>query len=338
MERLCLVTGATGFVGSHVAERLSQHGYRVRTLARAASDTRLIDALGFEKVVGDLQDEAAVGRAVQGVQLVVHCAALVGDWGPVAAFRRVNVDGLRILLDASLTQPLERFVHTSSLGVYEARDHFGTDESVAPPSAHIDGYTQTKVESERLALEYGLRGLPVTVLRPGLVYGPRDRTMMPRVLEAIRSGRFAYLGSGEQAMNSIYVENFVDALMLALQKPESIGQIYNLTDVERISKRRFIETLARLTGYPLPQRSIPLPVARAIATVLESVWRLLGRAEPPVLNQARVKFLGLNQDFSCEKAKRELGYQPRWEFDKAIATTVDWLRAEGMVPPRAAPT
>lgn len=337
MERLCLVTGATGFVGSHVAERLSKQGYRVRTLVRASSDTRLIDALGFEKVLGDLGDAPAAARAVAGVQLVVHCAAMVGDWGPVAAFRRVNVDGLRVLLDAARTQSLERFIHTSSLGVYEARDHFGTDESVAPPTAHIDGYTQTKVESERLALEYGRAGLPVTVLRPGLVYGPRDRTMMPRVLEAIRTGRFAYLGSGEQAMNSIYVENFVDALMLALQKPQSIGEVYNLTDMERVSKRRFIETLARLTGYPAPKRSIPLPVARALATVLESVWRLLGRTEPPVLNQARVKFLGLNLDFSCEKARRELGYQPRWEFDKAMATTVDWLRAEGMVPALAAP-
>ena len=92
MERLCLVTGATGFVGSHVAERLSKQGYRVRTLVRGSSDTRLLDALGFEKVVGDLQDPPAVALAVQGVQLIVHCAAMVGDWGPVAAFRRVNVD------------------------------------------------------------------------------------------------------------------------------------------------------------------------------------------------------------------------------------------------------
>ncbi|MGH9886783.1 MAG: NAD-dependent epimerase/dehydratase family protein, partial [bacterium] len=333
-----LVTGATGFVGSHVAERLSQHGYRVRTLVRGSSDTRWLDARGFEQVVGELQDGAAVGRAMQGVQLVVHCAAMVGDWGPVEAFRRVNVDGLRSLLDAARGQPLERFIHTSSLGVYEARDHFGTDESTALPSAHIDGYTQTKVESEQLALEYGRsRGVPVTALRPGLVYGPRDRNVIPRVLDAIRSGRFRYLGSGEQAMNSIYVGNFVDALMLALQKPHAIGQVYNLTDLERISKRRFIETLARLAGYPPPERSIPLPLARAIAGVLEPVWRALGREKPPILSQALVKFLGLNLEFSCEKAVRELGYAPRVEFDKAMATTVDWLRAEGMVPPLAAP-
>jgi nucleoside-diphosphate-sugar epimerase len=325
-------------VGSHVAERLSKQGYRVRTLVRGSSDTRLLDALGFEKVVGDLQDPPAVALAVQGVQLIVHCAAMVGDWGPVAAFRRVNVDGLRNLLDAAVTQPVERFIHTSSLGVYEARDHFGTDESVELPTSHIDGYTQTKVESEKLALEYGRsRGLAVTALRPGLVYGPRDRTVIPRVLEAIRTGRFTYLGSGEQAMNSIYVENFVDALMLALQKPQSIGQVYNLTDMERVSKRRFAETLARLAGYPLPRRSIPVPVARAIASTLEPIWRALGRKEPPVLSQALVKFLGLNLDYSCEKARRELGYQPRWEFDKAMATTIDWLRAEGMLPAPAAP-
>ena len=324
-----LVTGATGFVGSHVAERLGQLGYRVRTLVRPTSDTGFVDRLGFEKVEGDLEDAGAVARATEGVEVVVHCAALVGDWGPVERYRRVNVGGLRTLLDAVASRPLERFIHTSSLGVYEARDHFGTDESVPPPASHIDGYTQTKVESEALALEYArTRGVPVTVLRPGFVYGPRDRIVMPKLLEALRSRRMVYLGSGEQAMNSIYVGNFVDAVILALEKPESIGQVYNLTDDERISKRRFFQTLARLAGLPEPTRSIPLPVARTVATVLETLARLLGREEAPILNQARVKFLGLNLDFSCEKAKRELGYAPRLGFDEAMATTAEWARSQ----------
>src|SRR5438093_328105 len=126
--KTCLVTGATGFVGSHVAERLIGEGHRVRTIARPSSDTRWVDRWGVEKVVGDLTDPAAVGRAVDGVQVIVHCAAMVGDWGAVEDYRRVNVAALRALLDAAAARPLERFVHLSSLGVYAARDHFGTDE------------------------------------------------------------------------------------------------------------------------------------------------------------------------------------------------------------------
>ena len=331
---LCLVTGATGFVGSHVAERLIADGNRVRTIVRRSSDTKLIDQWGVEKIEGDLTAAAALRRAVEGVNLIVHCAAMVGDWGPVEGYRQVNVQGLRELLDAAAGQKLDRFVHVSSLGVYEARDHHGTDESVEPPTQHIDGYTQTKVEAEKVALDYHrTRGLPVTVVRPGFIYGPRDRTVVPRVLEAVRVGRFRYFGSGEQAMNSIYVGNLVDAIILAIARPAAVGQVYNLTDDDPTSKRRFVGTAARLAGYPAPLRSIPLGLARLLAGVMEGIARLTGKQEAPLVNQARVKFLGLNLDFSCAKAKRELGYKPRWSFDDGMNETIQWFRSEGLIGP-----
>ncbi|MBI3464108.1 MAG: NAD-dependent epimerase/dehydratase family protein [Planctomycetes bacterium] len=331
---LCLVTGATGCVGSHVSERLIQERHRVRTLVRPASDTAFLDRIGVDKLEGDMTDAAALRRAVEGVRIVVHCAAKVGDWGAVEEYRRVNVQGLRDLLDAAAAQKLDRFVQISSLGVYEARDHFGTDESVEPGAHHIDGYTQTKYEAEKLVLEYHrTRSLPVTVLRPGLIYGPRDRTVVPRLLENIRIGRFRYFGSGEQAMNSIYVGNLVDAVMLATATPAAIGQVYNLTDDDPTSKRRFFGTAARLAGYPEPTRSIPLGLARFLAAVMEGIARLTGKKEAPLVNQARIKFLGLNLGYSCEKAKRELGYKPRWSFDEGMKATIDWFRGEGLISP-----
>jgi nucleoside-diphosphate-sugar epimerase len=327
--KLCLVTGATGFVGSHVAERFLAEGYRVRTIVRPSSDTGLVDRWGVEKVEGDVTDPGTLRRAVDGVTRVVHCAAMVGDWGPVEQYRRVNVLGLRELLEAAATQALDRFVHLSSLGVYEARDHHRTDESVPPPREHMDGYTQTKVEAEQLVLEFHRnKRLPVTVLRPGFIYGARDRTVIPRLIEAIRVGRFRYFGSGEQAMNSIYVGNLVEAILLAAAKPEAIGQVYNLTDDEPTSKRRFVGTVARLAGLPEPTRSIPLGFAKFLAGLLEAIARLTGKRTAPLVNQARVKFLGLNLDFSCEKAKRELGYHPRWSFDEAMKITMDSFRSE----------
>src|SRR5262245_13618775 len=317
--KLCLITGATGCVGGHVAERILADGHRVRALVRPTSDTRLLDHWGVEKIAGDMTDPAALERAAEGTNVIVHAAAMVGDWGRLEDYRRVNVEGLRNLLDAAARQRLDRFVHVSSLGVYEARDHFGTDESVEPAIRHLDGYTQTKVESERLVLEYYRnKRLPAVCVRPGLIYGPRDRTALPRILENIRVGRFRYFGNGDKAMNSIYVGNLVDAIMLVIATPQAVGQVYNLTDDDPTSKRRFFGTVARLAGYAEPTRSIPLGLAKFLATVMEAIARLKGSKEAPLVNKARVKFLGLNLGYSCEKAKRELGYRPRWTFDQGM--------------------
>ncbi len=333
--KLCLVTGATGCVGSHVAERLIQDGHRVRTLVRPSSDTKLIDQWSIEKIVGDLTDTAALRRAAEGVNLIVHCAAKVGDWGPVDEYRRANVEGLRVLLETAAGHKLDRFVQVSSLGVYEARDHFGTDETTPPATQHIDGYTQSKTEAEHLALEFHkTRGVPVVVVRPGLIYGPRDRVVVPRLMEKIGNGQFRYFGSGDKAMNSIYVGNLVDAIMLAIQNPAAVGQIYNVTDDDPTSKRRFFGTAARLAGLPEPTRKIPLGLARFLAPIFAGIAHLRGGTKPPLINQARIKFLGLNLDYSCAKAKRELGYKPRWTFDDGMKSTIDWFRSEGLIKPQ----
>src|SRR5262249_45990921 len=152
---------------------------------------------------GDLADASLVGRALAGANVIVHCAAKVGDWGPVEEYRAVNVEALRGLLDACKGMKLERFVQMSSLGVYAARHHYGTDETEPLPERHMDGYTQTKVEAEKLALEYQrAHGIPVVVLRPGFVYGPRDRTVLTRLIKLLRAGEVRYLGSGEAALNT----------------------------------------------------------------------------------------------------------------------------------------
>src|SRR5947199_4419327 len=184
-----LVTGATGFIGGHVAEAFVKRGWPVSTVARPGSDTRLLEELKVTVHRGDLTDARVVGEAMADVEVVVHCAAKVGDWGPFEEYRAVNVEGLRTLLDACKGQALSRFVHMSSLGVYAARHHYGTDESEPLPSRHADGYTQSKVEAEQLALSYYRDfGVPVVVLRPGFVYGPRDKAVMPRIIANLKNG------------------------------------------------------------------------------------------------------------------------------------------------------
>jgi nucleoside-diphosphate-sugar epimerase len=330
MSTTCLITGATGFVGSHLAELCLARGLAVRALARQKADTRLLEAKGAVVCRGDLAEPDSLPAALDGAQVVFHCAARVGDWGPVEEYRAVNVEGLRNLLEACKGRPLHRFVHFSSLGVYAARHHHGTDETEPLPRKHIDGYTQTKVEAEQLALQYHREhGLPVVVLRPGFIYGPRDRTVIPRLVENLRKGLVRYLGNGEQALNTIYVGNLVEAALLAIEKERVVGRVYNLTDGVRVSKRQFIESIADGLGVPRPTRSVPLWLARLAAYFMETTARRLGDPEPPRLTQGRLKFLGLNLDFSIDRARRELGYAPRYSFEKGMEQTIAWYRQEG---------
>jgi nucleoside-diphosphate-sugar epimerase len=326
-----LLTGGTGFVGGHLAEACARLRMNIRAIARPNSDTKLLDSLGAIILRGDLTDDALARRAVDDIQVVVHCAAKVGDWGPVEDYRAVNVEGLRRLLDACKGTTVERFVHLSSLGVYSARHHHGTDESDPLPESHIDGYTQSKVEAEKLALRYYREfEVPVVVLRPGFIYGPRDRTVMPHLINSLRQRKVRWVGGGKGAMNTIFIENLVDAILLAINHPDAIGKVFNLTDGEVVSKRRFIESLVQGLELPEPPRgSVPLWLARFLAHHMERRARKRGAAKPPVLTQARLKFLGLNLDFSIEKAKRELGYNPRVSFEEGMRRTIAWYRQKG---------
>ncbi len=328
MATTCLITGATGFVGGHLAEACVGRGWTVRALVRPSSNTSLLEQNRVHLIRGDLADAAAVREALQGVEVVFHCAAKVGDWGPVEEYRAINVEALRGLLDACKQQPLRRFVHFSSLGVYAARHHHGTDESEPLPAHHIDGYTQTKAESEELVLSYHRQyQLPVVVLRPGFIYGPRDRTLMPKLLANLRKRMVRYISGGKHAMNCIYVGNLVEAALIAAEKPEAVGQIYNLTDGEFVSKRRFIESIVNGLGLPRPRPvSVPLWAARIMAWWMEGGARRNNSPRPPRLTQARLKLFGLNLDFSIEKAKRELGYRPRWSFDEGMGQTLAWYK------------
>jgi 2-alkyl-3-oxoalkanoate reductase len=328
---LLLITGATGLVGSHIAERARGQGLRTRALVRGSADAKWLEDLGVELAEGELTDPESLQRACAGVTLIAHCAAKVGDWGPVEAYRSVNVRGLEHLLNAAeACGTLQRFVHLSSMGVYEGRDHHGTDETVETSTTGMDGYTLTKIEAEQVALRHAReKQLPVVLLRPGFIYGPRDRSVLPRLLERLKRGQVKYFGTGEQLMNNTFVGNLVDAVFDVLDRPNITGEIYNITDAALVTKRDFISTVASLAGYEVPRAAVPLSVARFLTTASERVYRLLGKKEAPLLSNARFKFLGLNLDFSIEKAKRELQYQARVPFAEGMKQTIDWFRAEG---------
>ena len=344
-DDILLVTGATGLVGSHVCQRARELGIQTRALVRESSDKTLLSEWGVDLVYGDLNDLEALDQAARGVTALVHCAAKVGDWGPVEKYRKVNVDGTRALLEAvEKAGTVKRVVHVSSLGVYQARDHHGTDETEPVSVSGIDGYTLTKAESELLVRKHiDEKKLPAIILRPGFIYGPRDRTVLPRITERLRIGGFKFLGTGKTLLNNTYVSNLVDAIFLALEKDEHIGEVFNITDGSLVTKREFISSIASLAGYPVPENNVPLFVAKSLAVQMEFWQRLYDRWCPfdwywlpeknkaPLLNNARIKFLGLNLDFSIEKARQKLGYKPKVQFETGIQQAIGWCREAGLL-------
>lgn len=319
-----LVTGATGLVGSHVTQQATELGLHVKTLCRETADTRQLQNWGVDIITGHLNDERALSAACADVDAVVHCAARVGDWGPTAEYRKVNVEGTQRLIDAALrTDRLKRWVQISSLGVYPATDHFGTDETTAPSTKGIDGYTLTKVESEQLVLnEHHRRQLPAVVLRPGFIYGPGDRTVLPRLMERLRDNKFAYLGNTDKLMNNTFVGNLCEAIWQALSHEDAVGMVYNIRDPRAVTKREFIETICESAQLKTPTKVVPLHIAKALSAVMETTWKLMRRKTAPLVNSARIKFLGLNLDFDISKAQSHLGYNPSTDFRQAMPATV----------------
>jgi len=329
-----LVTGATGLVGSHVAEQAVSRGINTRVIVRESSDTSFLKTLDVEIVHGDISDRTSLDKSVQDVSAIVHCAAMVGDWGPTQPYRQVNVAGTDNLIQAATaTGQLKKFVHVSSLGVYPARDHYGTDESVQPDPRGIDGYTLTKIESEQLVLKHVAdNGLPAVVLRPGFIYGTRDRTVLPRIFEKLSDGKFAFLGSKDTLVNNTWVGNLCDAVFLAMERDDLHGECFNITDGRTVTKGEFIETIANAAGYKMPTKIVPLPVARTLAKIMEATWKLLRKKEAPLLSNAKIKFLGLNLDYCIDKAKHQLDYAPTTDFNDAMTSTVEWFKSERRLP------
>lgn len=349
------ITGATGLVGSHVAAEARRRGLEVVALVRPSADTSFLESIGAKMVTGDMHDRKALSVLCREASRVVNCAGRVGDWGKIADFRRDNVDALAILLDEASKAGVGRLIHISSLGVYEPRDHFGTDENTLPAINSLDAYTRSKTEAEIMLLAYAgsssglfeanyggqrvmlpyaqkvLRAseLPprdrltqAVVLRPGFIYGERDRTVLPKLSHALRSKRFVFFGPGTQVMNSTYAGNIAQAVFLALGNSEAAGQVFNLTDGAQVSRREFVGEVAKKLGLEVPKASIPLAIAWPLATTVHEIARLIGAKNPPVINKARYKFLGLHLDFSIAKAKSILGYVPDSDWRTLLARSI----------------
>ncbi|MBN1979498.1 MAG: NAD-dependent epimerase/dehydratase family protein [Anaerolineae bacterium] len=319
-----LVTGANGFVGAALCRKLVERGDAVRGLVRRSSDLSLLADLDVERAVGALDDPASLADAARGVEAVYHVAGAVSDWGPLAYFRRVNVEGTGSLLRAAVRRGVGRFVYVSSAAVHSFIDAEDMDER-SPQLPTPFPYCRSKREAEALALGFHRRGeVDVTIVRPGDVYGPGDRVALLRLSKLLESGCMAHVGRGDKLGAFTYVENLADGLILAGTVEHAAGEAYVITDGVKLTWRTYFEKLTAALGVPPPRISVSPALAYAAASMLESVHRLFHIRRRPPLTRYLVTHLSRDFHFSIAKARRDLGYEPRVGVDEAVRRTAEW--------------
>ncbi|HSK58434.1 MAG TPA: NAD-dependent epimerase/dehydratase family protein [Actinomycetospora sp.] len=331
-----LVTGGGGFLGGAVVDALLARGDDVVSLARG--DYPALRERGVTTLRGDLADPASSRAAVEGCDVVFHVAAKAGVWGSTAAFRRSNVDGTRVLLDACRDAGVRRFVFTSTPSVvHTGHDIAGGDESL-PYATHFDSaYPETKAEAERLVLAADGPDLATVALRPHLVWGPGDTQLVPRILDRARAGRLRFVGDGSAIIDTTYVDDAARAHLDAADRlaPGSAcaGRPYFITSGDPRPVRELVNGIVVAGGLEPVHGTVPLPVAVAAGAAVETVWRVLERlpvlgtlGDPP-MTRFLARQLATAHWFDISAARRDLGYVPRVPLDEGFARLAASLRA-----------
>ena len=324
-----LVTGGTGFVGSHLVSRLVRKGESVKVLARRSSNTDYLKKLNVEIHVGDVTDKKSVRTAVEGADLVYHIAALFRQARfPDEVFRQVNVEGTQNMLEASYEEGVKRFVHCSTVGVLGHIADPPADETY--PYNPGDAYQRSKCEGEKIALKFFQdKKFPVVVARPAAVYGPGDMRLF-RLFKYVSSGRIIILGNGEPFYHLVYVEDLVTGFELCAQKENAIGQVYILGGDKYLTLDELIDLIAEVLGVSLSKIHLPVFPFKALSILCEKVCISLG-VEPP-LHRRRVDFFTKSRAFDISKAKKELGYKPEFDLETGLRLTAEWYREKGFLP------
>jgi nucleoside-diphosphate-sugar epimerase len=304
------VTGGSGFLGGRLIRRLAADGVVVRALARSDRAASAVAASGASPVLGDLSDRAALRAGAQGCDVAFHAAAHLGDWGDRAEFERVNVTGTENVVAACRDAGVPRFVHVGTEAALMAGAPLvRVDESapLRPDSPAL--YSSTKARAELAVRAAAADGFGTVAVRPRFIWGAGDTTLLPQLVQAVRDGRFAWIGSGRHLVDTTHVDNVVHGLLLAAASGRP-GAAYFVTDGEPVEWRAFVTELLAAVGVEAPRRSVPAPVARALAATGETLWGLLPLPGRPPLTRLAYWVAGQECTLDISRARVELGYVP----------------------------
>ena len=354
-RRRVLVTGGGGFIGGRLVERLLlEEGAVVRALVHSPAGAVWLSRTRAELVPGDITQPDSLSAALAGGEVVFHCAALLG--GEAERMHQVNVAGTANLLAAARQAGVARFVHVSSMAVLGRRFPDGADETT-PPRPGADPYARTKLAAEELVrAAHREHGLPTVILRPTIVYGPRSQWWTVDPIQRLKQGRLALPGRGDGVANVVYVDDVVNALLLAATVPDIEGETFLISGEERVRWRDFYGAYARMLGRRVP--TWPLPLAWAVTGLTQALDRAIARLRGnrrPIAGARLLLLVGLRAgrkvagslyklgrwemamyrsraQISVARARERLGYRSAWPLARAMAETERWLRVQGYLP------
>ncbi len=322
-----LVTGGTGFTGSHLVRRLLGRGHEVRVLDAAAGLFHAdLTRLGAQITLGSVTDAALVERLVAGTDVVFHLAAAFRQINlPNRAYWEINCRGTRDVAEACLRHQVRRLVYCSTQGVHgHIKDAPGHEGS---PIAPEDYYQRTKYEGELAAWDVARHGLEVTVIRPMAIYGPGDPGRFLMLFRAVRRGRFLMFGDGETFYHPCYIDNLVDAFELAAEVPKAVGETYLIGDDRYVSLNELVKATGRSLGVEVRVVHLPYAPLWIASAVCEALSRPLG-IEPPLFRR-RAEWFRQTRAFTTDKARRELGFEPRVPLAEGLERTAAWYTEHG---------
>jgi nucleoside-diphosphate-sugar epimerase len=321
-----LVTGASGFIGSHLAERLLAHGSTVRLLVRRRERVAALAAAGADVHVGDLTDPASLRGSCAGIDIVYHAGAWLGTPYTRNAAWAANVAGTESIVAEARRSGVRRVVHLSSIAVY-GPVRSGTVTEAAPLWKGVELYGDSKIGAEETARAGTQEGPELVITRPGMVYGPRSRGWTIRLIKWIDERRPAIVAGGHGYARPIFIENLLDALVLCARRPVA-GEAFTLIDAN-VRWRDYLDQYARMTGKQV--RSVSYFASWQIA--LTDEMRALLTRRPPRVRRAALGYAVSHALFSTEKAQRLLGWTPRYSMPEAMTITKHWLIANGYLTP-----
>ena len=279
-----LITGANGFIGSHLVEKFIAEGHEVHGLVRKTSDLSLIKDMNVSLRIGDVTDYDSMIDALKGIEILVHNAGLASDWGSLDIFRKINLEGTKNTVKAAKSNDVRRVVQISSTAIHGFNHAIAVKED--EPKNPVFNYSISKLEAEDWIFEYGKeQDLEITAIRPGNVFGPRDHTFIEKYIEAMISRKVAYVNGGKSMTCPTYIENLVHGIYLASQKDDAVGESFIITDGLDVNWKEFTDALADNLNIKKVKLSIPLWLGIPIASLVESSYKLVSAKNAPLITK-----------------------------------------------------
>ncbi len=324
-----LVTGGTGFTGKALVLRLLQEGHEVTALDyKEGLRTEELRKAGAKVVIGTVIDRDIVGQCMKGQEIVHHLAAAFREMNvPDEFYYNVNVVGTQNCLEAAAAEGVRKFVYCSTCGVHGNIDHppGGEDAPIQP----ADYYQKTKYLAEPIVAEYAKKGMKTVTLRPAAIYGPGDPERFYMIFRRVAKGRFPMFGDGRTLYHPLYIDNLVDAFLLAQEPDKGNGQSYLIADEEYVQIEELVKRVAKALSVDVKIPHFPVWPVVVVGHIVEKACKPF-RITPPIFPR-RVDWYRQNRAFKIEKAKRDLGYQPRIGLDEGLRRTAEWYKAEGLL-------